>query len=71
MEQLLRLLQSDPAEPLGAGECRGNSAVPLSSTLTLLWCSYCASGTGGFQGVTFEEDRVDFGCCEHRESICI
>lgn len=53
------------AKPLGAGGCRGNSAIPLSSTLTVLWCSHHASGSGGFEGLTFEEDRVDSDCCEH------
>lgn len=57
------------AKPLGAGECRGNSAVPLSSTRTVLWCSHHASGSGRLEGLTFDEDRVDFDCSEHREWI--
>lgn len=57
------------AKPLGARECRHNSAVPLSRTLTVLWCSHHTSGSEGFESLTFEEDRVDFDCCEHREWI--
>lgn len=57
------------AKPLGARECRHNSAVPLSSTLTVLWCSHHTSGSEGFESPTFEEDTVDFDCCEHRECI--
>lgn len=37
--------------------------------MTVLWCSHHASGSGGFEGLTFEEDRVDFDYCEHREWI--
>lgn len=55
------------AKPLGAGECRGDSAVPLSSSMTVLWCSHHAYGSGGFEGLTFEEDKVNFDCCEHEQ----